>query len=174
MLLLTGLCCRLDPCSALLRLRVPPAWSQEVSQMAEVSFPVELVGGGVPIVAAPEEIDTANAAGLRAALLQAAGYGNGTLVVDMSQTQFCDSAGLLVLVRAHQRAQAEGGEVLLVISAATVLRIFAITGIDRMIPNFSTLEEALAQTMAVPGSPRPPAALSRTAPARREALEISG
>jgi anti-sigma B factor antagonist len=173
MLLLTGHCCRRDPGSALIRLRVPSAWSPEVSQMSEVSFPVEMVDGGVPIVAAPEEIDTANAAGLRAALLQAAVHGNGTLVVDMSQTQFCDSAGLLVLVRAHKRAQAEGGEVLLVISAATVLRVLAITGIERMIPNFSTLEEALAQTPAVPGSLRPPAALPRTVAARREALEIS-
>jgi anti-sigma B factor antagonist len=122
--------------------------------MAGVSFPVEVVSG-VPIVSAPEEIDVANAAGLRAALLDAAARGNGQLVVDMSQTQFCDSAGLHVLVRAHNRAQADGGEVRLVIAAATVLRIFAVTGIDRVIPNFSTLDEALAQTPTVPGPPSP-------------------
>jgi anti-sigma B factor antagonist len=119
--------------------------------MAEVSFPVQVVSG-VPVVAAPEEIDLTNAARLRAALLDAAARGNGTLVVDMSQTQFCDSAGLHVLVRAHQRAQAGGGKVLLVISAAPVLRIFAVTGIDRMIPSFSTLVQALAQTPEVPDS----------------------
>jgi hypothetical protein len=48
----------------------------------------------------------------------------------------------------HKRAQAQGGELLLVISAAAVLRILAITCIDRMIPNFTSLEEALAQTSA--------------------------
>ena len=120
--------------------------------MPEVSFPVEVVSG-VPVVAAPEEIDITNAARLRAALLDAATHGNRTLVVDMSRTQFCDSAGLNVLVRAHKRAQAEGGDVLLVISAAAVLRVFAVTGIDHLIPNFPTLDEALAQTPAVPGSP---------------------
>jgi anti-sigma B factor antagonist len=109
------------------------------------------------VVAAPEEIDVTNAARLRAALLDAAARGDGTLVVDMSQTQFCDSAGLHVLVCAHQRAQAKGGNVVLVISAAPVLRIFAVTGIDRMIPNFSTLVQALAQTPEVPDSPRAPA-----------------
>ena len=46
-------------------------------------------------------------------------------------------------VHAHKRAQAEGGEVMLVVTATTVLRILAITGIDRMIPNFSSLDEAL-------------------------------
>jgi anti-sigma B factor antagonist len=136
--------------------------------MTEVSFQVQMAGD-VPIVRAPEEIDVTNAAGLRAALLQAAEHGNGTLVVDMSHTQFCDSTGLHVLVRAHKRAQDEGGELLLVISTAAVLRIFAVTGIDRMIPNFSTLDEALAQTPAVP-SPLPPPA----AAAHRETLETIG
>jgi anti-sigma B factor antagonist len=124
--------------------------------MPEVGFPVEMVGG-IPVVAAPEEIDITNAGGLRAALLQAAAQGNGTLVVDMSRTQFCDSAALNVLVRAHKQAQAEGREVLLLIAAVTVLRIFAVTGIDHLIPNFPSLEQALAQAAAVSGSsPLPP------------------
>jgi anti-sigma B factor antagonist len=128
----------------------------------EVSFPVEMVGG-VPVVAAPEEIDITNAARLRAALLQAAAPGDGALVVDMSQTQFCDSAALNVLVRAHKRAQADGSELLLVICSAAVLHIFAVTGIDHLIPSFPSLEEALAQVPAGSGPPPLPAA----APARR-------
>jgi anti-sigma B factor antagonist len=122
--------------------------------MPEPSFPVELVDG-VPVVAAPEEIDITNAGGLRAALFQAAAPGDGTLVVDMSQTQYCDSAALNVLVRAHKRARAEGGELLLVIRAAAVLRIFAVTGIDQLVPTFPDLEQALRQTppSVLPGSP---------------------
>jgi anti-sigma B factor antagonist len=125
--------------------------------MPEASFPVEVISG-VPVVAAPEEIDIVNAAGLRAALLEAAAHGSRTLVVDMARTQFCDSAGLNVLVRAHQRARAEGGELLLVICAAAVLRIFAVTGIDHLIPNFPNLEQALAPTLGVPDFTSPPAA----------------
>jgi anti-sigma B factor antagonist len=121
--------------------------------MPEASFPVIMVGG-VPVVAAPEEIDITNAAALRAALLDAAARGTRTLVVDMSQTQFCDSAGLHVLVRAHQRAQAEGGEVRLVIRDAHVYRIFAVTGIARLIPSFPGLEQALPQTPATATSPQ--------------------
>ena len=127
--------------------------------MPDAGFQVEMVSG-VPVVRAPEEIDITNAASLRAAVLDAAADGNGTLVVDMSQTQFCDSTGLNVLVRAHKRAQAEGGELLLVIRAAAVLRIFAATGIDRLIPHFSTLEQALTQTSPGPDSLRPPGALA--------------
>lgn len=111
--------------------------------MPEVRLPVEVVRG-VPVVTAPEEIDITNAAVLRAALLEAAAHGRGVMVADLSGTQFCDSAGLHVLVRAHKKARAEGGELLLVVPATTVLRVFAITGIDRMIPGFPSLEDALA------------------------------
>ena len=115
--------------------------------MHDGRFPFEVVSG-VPVVTAPEEIDITNAPELRSALLVAAAHGRGRLVIDMTGTQFCDSSGLHTLLAAHKRAQAEGGELLLVISAAPVLRVFALTGIDRMIPNFTTLDEALAQTSA--------------------------
>jgi anti-anti-sigma regulatory factor len=49
-----------------------------------------------------------------------------------------------VLIAAHKRAGAEGREVLLVIASTTVLRVFALTGMDRVIPNFTSLAEALA------------------------------
>ncbi len=123
--------------------------------MAGVRYPIEMVRG-VPVVAAPAEIDVTNADWLRSVLLEAACRGHGTFVVDMTGTQFCASAGVAVLVRAHNRALAEGGELRLVIPAsASVLRVFAITGIDQVIPNFADLDEALAPAPATPSPPRP-------------------
>jgi anti-anti-sigma factor len=115
------------------------------AQMPYGSFPVEVVEG-VPVVVAPEEIDITNTEVLRSSLLKAAADGRGTLVVDMTRTRFCDSAALHVLLAAHKRAEAEGREVLLVIPSTAVLRVLAITGADRMIPNFTSLPEALAGT----------------------------
>jgi anti-sigma B factor antagonist len=109
--------------------------------------PVEVVSG-VPVVAAPEEIDMISAPELRSALLEAAARGHGMLVVDMTRTQFCDSSGVHTLLAAHERAQAEGGELLLVVSATIVLRIFEVTGLDRIIRHFPSLDGALAQTSA--------------------------
>jgi len=113
--------------------------------MPDDSFPVEVLGD-VPVVAAPEDIDITNAEALRSALLQAAAKGHGAFVVDMTKTQFCDSSGLHTLIAAHKRAEAEGRQLLLVITATPVLRVFALTGVDRVIPNFATMAEALVQT----------------------------
>lgn len=118
--------------------------------MPDAAFPVGMVKG-VPVVAAPEHIDITNVDGLRAALLESAARGHGTLAVDMSRTQFCDSSGLHALVSARKRALADGGDVLLVINDAAVLRIFAITGLDRVFPSSASLDEALAQAPAATG-----------------------
>jgi anti-anti-sigma regulatory factor len=134
-------------------------------QMREDLFPVELVRG-VPVVTAPEEIDITNAAGLRAGLLEGAGLegagldaaghgfesaGHRAFVVDMTRTRFCDSAAIAALIEAHKRAQAAGGQMLLALSGAAVPRIFELTGVDRVIPTFTSLEEALAHTPAGTG-----------------------
>jgi anti-sigma B factor antagonist len=119
----------------------------EVAQMRDGRFPYE-VASGVPVVAAPEEIDITNAPDLRSALLEAAADGHGTLVLDMTKTRFCDSSGIHTLLAVHKRAQSEGGELLLVIPDPPALRIFAITGVDRVIPNVTSLKDAVARTSA--------------------------
>jgi stage II sporulation protein AA (anti-sigma F factor antagonist) len=118
----------------------------------EIGFPVEVVEG-VPVVRAPEEIDIANAGGLKAALeatrleaagLEAARPGRALVVVDMSRTRFSDSAGLNALVAVARQARAEGGEVRLVVVAGAVARLLALTGVDRVIPIYASLEDALS------------------------------
>jgi anti-sigma B factor antagonist len=122
--------------------------------MPDDRFPVEVVEG-VPVVATPEEIDITNAEALRTALLNEATNGHHALVVDMTRTQFCDASGLHALAAAHQRAEADGREMLLVIPGTAVLRVFALTGMDRVIPNFTSLAGALACADRRDGQPGP-------------------
>jgi len=90
-----------------------------------------LMVGGVPVVTPPAEIDVTTAGQLRAMLAAWATCGHTTVVVDMTGTQFCDSAGLSVLVRAHKQALAKGGGLRVVLPASgSVPRIFTLTGLD--------------------------------------------
>ncbi|HEU5388430.1 MAG TPA: STAS domain-containing protein [Streptosporangiaceae bacterium] len=119
--------------------------------MPDAGFPVEMVSG-VPVVVTPEEVDITNAAGLRGALLETAAARDGTLVVDMSRTAFCDTAGIHALVGAHKRAHAERGELRLVVTTPAVRRILALTGLDQVIPHFGSREDALAAPFPAPGT----------------------
>jgi anti-sigma B factor antagonist len=121
--------------------------------MPGVPYPIEMVNG-VPVVAAPQEIDIHNADQLLAVLLEAAVRGRARFVVDMTRTRFCASSGIGVLVQAHKRALADGGELRLVMPTDySVLSVFAITGIDRVIPNFTSLDEALEPAPATAARP---------------------
>jgi len=115
------------------------------------TFPVEMVRD-VPVVAAPEEIDIANAAGLEAALVAAASGGHGRFVADMTSTRFCDSSGISALVVAQRHALQEGSQLVLAVSPA-VLRLLTLTGLDGVIPHFTTLEEAIGHAVT-DGPPR--------------------
>jgi anti-anti-sigma factor len=124
--------------------------------MPAVRFPIEMVRG-VPVVTAPEEIDASNTDWLRTTLLETAARGHPTFVVDMTHTRLCASVGTEALVRAHNRAQAEGGELrLLMPTSAAVLGTFARAGIDQLIPTFTDLDQALqpAPAAARPRRPR--------------------
>jgi anti-anti-sigma regulatory factor len=52
-------------------------------------------------------------------------------------------------VDAHKRARAAGGQVLLAFSGTVVPRIFEITGVDRVIPGFPSVADAMARVPAI-------------------------
>ena len=114
-----------------------------------------LMINGVAVVSAPAEIDAANAGQLRAVLLEAGRRGHGRVVVDMTGTRYCNSAGFSALVAAHRWALAEGGGLRLVIAdGSRVLRIFTVIGLVRFIPRFARLEQALPPPPAAAPEPR--------------------
>jgi anti-anti-sigma factor len=116
--------------------------------MPGTRYPRKMING-VPVVAAPAEVDITNAEELRRVLLDASGRGHPTVVLDMTRTRFCDSAGMNTMLSAHRRAQAQGGELRIVVPACgPVPRAFALICLDRVIPCFTSFGEALAATPA--------------------------
>ena len=95
------------------------------------------------VITMPAEIDAATADEARRALLAAVSSGAAILVIDMSGTTFCDSAGLKAIIAAHTQATKGGTQLRLV--ATAVLRIITIVGIDQLIPVYPTLEAALTE-----------------------------
>jgi anti-sigma B factor antagonist len=110
--------------------------------------------GAHAVVAMPTEIDAANASKIRQGLLSAVSLGAAVVVIDLSGTTFCDSAGVHAIIAAYRQAAANGTQLRLV--ATAVLRVLTLVGAGQLIPIYPTLEAALAQTPPAPaGTPGP-------------------
>ena len=96
------------------------------------------------MVTATGEIDITNAESLPDALLSTLNAGARGLVVDMTATTFLDSAGVTALVRASRRASATEAALRLAVTAAPVLRVLNLVGIDRLIEVYPSAAAALA------------------------------
>lgn len=88
------------------------------------------------------EVDVYTAPRLKQELVSQIEDGCSNLVVDMQQVGFIDSSGLGVLVSALRRAREREGAVRVVCSRENILKIFRITGLDKVFPIFTDAEEA--------------------------------
>lgn len=94
------------------------------------------------IVRVAGEVDVYTSPQLKTALLDAVGESCQAIIVDLDQVGFIDSSGLGVLVGALRRSREAGGDLRIVSTRETVVKIFRITGLDRVFPIYPTLDEA--------------------------------
>lgn len=100
--------------------------------------------GGRSVVAAAGELDAHSAGLLEAEVGPRSDVPGGALIVDLSEVDFIDSTGLGVLVTALKHSREAGGTLDVVVAAPRVLKVFALTGLDVVIPLHSSLDDALA------------------------------
>jgi anti-sigma B factor antagonist len=100
--------------------------------------------GRTAVVGVPREVDITTSGALRDALLDALNAGAAGLIVDMTGTTFCDSAGITALTRAARRAAASEAAMRLAVTSPGVLRVLNLVGIDRLIDVYPSVREALA------------------------------
>jgi anti-anti-sigma factor len=95
-------------------------------------------------VTLPESIDVSNAGLIREQLLSLVNRGASPLVADMTGTLSCDHAGADALLRAYQRASVSGTRLRVVVTAPVVRRVLAVSGLDRLISIYPSVEAATA------------------------------
>jgi len=95
------------------------------------------------VVAMPGEIDMQNSARVCDQLNLAFLRGVAMVIADFTATSFCDSSGVRELALARRRAVDMNVELRAVVASAAVLRAFALTGLDQLMPVYASMEAAL-------------------------------
>lgn len=99
---------------------------------------------GRTVVQVVGEIDVYTAPQLRERLDAEIDAGRYDLVVDLSGVSFMDSTGLGVLVGRLKQIRLNDGSMRLVCSHDRVLKVFVITGLDKVFAIYPTVGEAVA------------------------------
>jgi len=106
-----------------------------LSTRTEGEHTVVVVGGEIDVYTAPK---------LREQLIDLVGNGQYHIVVDMEGVEFLDSTGLGVLVGGLKRVRAHDGSLRLVCTQERILKIFRITGLTKVFPIHSAVDEAVS------------------------------
>lgn len=88
------------------------------------------------------EVDVYTSPKLRQELVDLVDGGCVDIVIDLDGLGFIDSSGLGVLVSSLRRVKEHGGTLRLVCTKESILKIFRITGLDKVFAIFSETEEA--------------------------------
>ncbi len=106
--------------------------------------------GSIAIAELGGELDISCSPALRDQLLGLLRRGSSCLVVDLSGVTYCDASGLAVLVSTRRRARLLGGSLRLAAVSPQVDQALRITGLDRHLDVFPTVQSA---TTSPPGAP---------------------
>ena len=110
----------------------------------ELTLNVYSEATGFTVIAVGGEIDVYTAPKLREKLISLVEAGSYQLIVDMEGVDFLDSTGLGVLVGGLKRVRAHDGWIDLVCTQSRILRIFRITGLNKVFSIFDTVPDAIA------------------------------
>ena len=100
------------------------------------------------------EVDISNVGAIKSRLTDSVPSSASGLVVDVSDTGYLDSSGVYLLFELARALEGRGQRLSVVAPpTAPSTRVLLITGLDRMVPLTSTLEEAVAKIETPAPSP---------------------
>lgn len=99
--------------------------------------------GDACVVTLTGEVDVYTAPVLRERLIEAIETQCPLVVIDMTAVGFIDSSGLGVLVSALKRVRERDAQMRIATGQEAILKVFRITGLDRVFETCNTVAEAL-------------------------------
>jgi anti-sigma B factor antagonist len=117
----------------------------ECSWSGELSIAWDLFAGDTVVLVAAGELDHGTAPRLVRALDELAERRATIVLLDLSALDFLDSTGLALAVAASNQASLKGRQFAIVCSRPAIARLFARTGLSRVLTIARTREDAFAR-----------------------------
>jgi anti-sigma B factor antagonist len=114
--------------------------------MRELDITTEEAGAGIAVVGLTDEIDLYTCPEFKQELLRVIADGATFIVVDLTGTTFIDSTALGVIIRGVERLKQRDGRLVVVCADPNIVKIFEVTGLNRIFSVYGSRDEALAQT----------------------------
>lgn len=99
---------------------------------------------GSVVVSVSGEIDVYTAPQLRERLIELIDQGHYRIVVDLTRVEFLDSTGLGVLVGGLRRTRGHEGDLALVCTQPRIMKVFEVTGLNKVFSIVDSVEAAVA------------------------------
>lgn len=96
---------------------------------------------GTPVLEVQGEVDVYTAPKLKSRILNLIDNQKYNLIIDLNGVDFMDSSGLGVLVGGLKRVGPHQGAITLVLNRPNILKIFKITGLDKVFKIYGNVEE---------------------------------
>lgn len=100
------------------------------------------VGTEPPIIELEGEVDVYTAPQLKQQLVRLLESDTKELVVDLTKVDYLDSTALGVLIGGLRRMRERDGNMVLVCPSPRILRVFEITGLDKIFEIYNSLDDA--------------------------------
>ena len=111
----------------------------KTEQLSDAAYVISLAG----------EVDLYTAPEFKQHLLEQIEQGVLKILVDFTDTTFIDSTTLGVLVGGVKRLRPVGGQLALICADRNIIKIFEITGLDRVFAIYGTRDEAVSKLDSV-------------------------
>jgi anti-anti-sigma factor len=112
----------------------------EISEHLTVE--VERSGAQLSVISLAGELDLSTIPAIEGRLLQEIRSRRG-VVIDLTRVAFIDSSGIGLLIQAFCESEGSGWLHIVIAPSSQVERVFTIAGVDRALPLFLSLDEAV-------------------------------
>ena len=117
----------------------------------EFQLSVAALTSEVALVSITGELDVHTSSRLREGVDEAASTGAKAVIVDLSGVSLIDSTALGVLVQQAKSLEGRSGLLLVVTNDPRTMRVFELTGLDRVLRIYPALPDALGVTLPAEG-----------------------